>query len=50
MRPVMEGLCKYESLKDGTLDLADFARMNDWLDLKAENEDRIRQWEKDNEC
>lgn len=50
MRPVMEGLCKYESLKDGTLDLADLARMNDWLDLKAENEDRIRQWEKDNEC
>lgn len=33
----MEGLCKYESLKDGTLDLADIALMNDALVVKAEN-------------
>ncbi|WP_437177380.1 DUF6889 family protein, partial [Achromobacter ruhlandii] len=25
LAPVLEGLCKYESLKDGTLDLADIA-------------------------
>jgi hypothetical protein len=43
MRPVLEGLCKYESLKDGTLDLADIARMNESLDVRAENEKRYRE-------
>ena len=42
MRPVLAGLCKYESLKDGTLDLADIAKMNDALDVKYENENRYR--------
>jgi hypothetical protein len=42
LRPVWEGLCKYESLKDGTLDLEDIARMNDVLDVKIENESRYR--------
>ena len=32
MRPVIKGMCKFESLKDGTLDLADIALMNDALD------------------
>lgn len=41
MRPVLEGLCKYESLKDCTLDLADVARMNDALDVRAENQRRF---------
>ncbi len=41
-RPVAEGLCKYESLKDGTLDLLDIAKMNDLLDVKYENEARYR--------
>ncbi|MFP0547886.1 DUF6889 family protein [Acinetobacter baumannii] len=31
-------MCKYESLKDGTLDLADIALMNDALDVVADNE------------
>jgi hypothetical protein len=31
-------MCRYESLKDGTLDLADVALMNDALDVNAENE------------
>jgi len=44
MRPVLRGLCKYESLKDGTLDLADFALMNDSLDVQAENNARIEDW------
>lgn len=42
MRPVIEGCCKYESLKDGSLDLEDIARMNSALDVKMENERRFR--------
>lgn len=41
MRPVLEGLCRYESLKDGSLDLGDVARMNEALDVRGENERRI---------
>lgn len=37
MRPVMEGLCKYESLVDCTLDLGDVARMNAAIDVRNEN-------------
>lgn len=33
-------MCRYESLKDGTLDLADIALMNDALAVKADNEAR----------
>lgn len=40
LRPVIKGMCRYESLKDGTLDLADVALMNDALDVQAENERR----------
>ncbi|WP_376712615.1 DUF6889 family protein, partial [Acinetobacter baumannii] len=32
----MRGLCRFESLKDGTLDLADIALMNDALDVQAD--------------
>lgn len=39
----MEDLCKYESLKDGTLDLADIALLNEALDVKFENERRFRE-------
>lgn len=42
MRPVLEGMCQYESLIDGKLDLVDVARMNDMLDVRAENQDRYR--------
>lgn len=42
MRPVVEGVCSYESLRNGTLDLEDVARMNAALDVKAENEKRYR--------
>lgn len=38
LRPVVRGLCRYESLKDGAVDLADIALMNDALDVVAENE------------
>lgn len=42
MRPIGEGMCKYESLFDGTLDLGDFARMNEYLDIKIENQLRYQ--------
>lgn len=42
MRPAVEGICRYESLKDGTLDLADVARMNEALDVRNENQNRYR--------
>jgi hypothetical protein len=35
-------MCKYESLIDGTLTLEDIARMNDYLDMRDENEARVR--------
>ena len=44
-------MCKYESLKDGTLDLADIALMNDALDVVADNEylvDEAREREREN--
>lgn len=41
MRPVLRGLCRYESLIDGTLDLFDIARMNEALDCHDENERRL---------
>ncbi len=40
LRPVVRGMCRYESLKDGTLDLADLAIMNDALNVLDENERR----------
>lgn len=42
MRPVLRGLCKYESLLDRSLSLADIALMNDALDVQDENEYRAR--------
>lgn len=40
MRPVRIGMCKYESLLDGTLDMADLALMNEYLDIEHENQAR----------
>jgi hypothetical protein len=40
LRPVLAGLCNYESLKNGALDLADIALMNDAMDVIQENEAR----------
>jgi len=42
LRPVLEGMCKYESLKDCTIDLEDITRMNAAIDVKYENERRYR--------
>jgi hypothetical protein len=43
MRPVLRGLCVYESLINGTVDLFDIARMNEALDVTDENERRINE-------
>lgn len=37
MRPVLRGMCRYESLKDGTLDLNDVAELNEAIDVADEN-------------
>lgn len=44
MRPATERMCLYESIKDGTLDLVDIAIMNEALEVKAENQSRIKDW------
>lgn len=38
LEPVRRGYCRYESLVDGTLDLADIAKMNDHIAMTADNE------------
>jgi hypothetical protein len=38
LRPVVRRMCLYESLKNGTIDLADIAIMNEALDVNAENQ------------
>lgn len=43
MRPVLAGLCSYESYKNCTFDLNDIAEMNEALDIKAENEHRAHE-------
>ncbi|WP_418883723.1 DUF6889 family protein [Allorhizobium ampelinum] len=43
---MLEGLCKFESLKDGSLDLIDIADMNDALDVRAENTRRAHEAER----
>jgi Family of unknown function (DUF6889) len=47
MRPALEGICRYESLVDGTLDLGDVARMNEALDVRNENQARVEEAMKD---
>lgn len=43
LRPVDRGMCSYESIIDGTLSLEDVALMNDYLDVKDENERRFNE-------
>lgn len=42
LRPVVKNMCRYESLKDGSIDLADIALMNDALDVQAENTIKVQ--------
>jgi hypothetical protein len=41
---VLHQLCRYESLIDGTLDLADVATLNELLDVQAENTRRAHEY------
>lgn len=43
LRPVLRGMCQYQSLKDGTLSLYDVCLMNEMLDIDAENQARVQQ-------
>lgn len=47
MRPVLEGMLRYESLKDGSVDLEDVARCNAALDVKYTNEEKYRKANED---
>lgn len=42
MRPVLRGMCKFESLLDGTLDLNAIADLNEAIDVEEENTRRVR--------
>lgn len=42
MAPALAGVCRYESLIDGTLGLEDVALMNDAMAVQAENEAEAR--------
>lgn len=42
LRPVIKGLCRFESLKSGEIDLADIALMNDALDVMEDNQSLAR--------
>ena len=42
LRPVLRGLCKYESLIDGSLDLLDIVKLNEAIDVESENQRRIQ--------
>jgi hypothetical protein len=41
-RPMMRGLCRYESLLDGSIGMVDLAVMNDLVDVQDENDARAR--------
>lgn len=42
MRPILRGMCRYESLTSGQLNILDFVKMNEALDVEAENQMRLR--------
>ncbi|MDE1867852.1 MAG: hypothetical protein KGI08_09120 [Thaumarchaeota archaeon] len=42
LRPVTAGMCHYESLKNGTIDLLDVTKMNEALDVQSANQNIAR--------
>lgn len=48
LRPVIKGMCQYESLKNGAVDLFDIALMNDALDVVEANRRKAEQLQKGN--
>ncbi|QLF80273.1 hypothetical protein P9A27_gp62 [Hafnia phage yong1] len=49
LRPVDVGMCTMAEIKAGHIDLYDIALMNDYIDMKADNNVRIERWRQDNE-
>jgi hypothetical protein len=47
-RPVRAGMCKAESIVDGTLDLEMIATLNEVLDIEQENQLRLEEWRERN--
>lgn len=43
MRPCLEGMCLYESMLSGKISLHDIARMNEALDVRAENRQKAHE-------
>lgn len=43
MRPVLRGLCRYESILDGSLSIVDIADLNDAIDVMDENATRAQE-------
>jgi len=44
LRPVAKGMCRLESLLDGTLDLEHIMLANDYLDIIDENDRRLHRY------
>lgn len=44
IRPVREGMCRFESLKDGTLSIDDIWLMNQYLDNESHNRAEVRKF------
>jgi len=44
LRPAEAFRIAWSDLKSGAVDLCDIALMNDWLDLKADNQARLERW------
>ena len=42
LAPALSGLCRYESLLDGTLGLEDVALMNDAMAVRNDNQEEAR--------
>ena len=40
-RPILRGMCKAESLQDGTLDLLGITKLNECIDVERRNSDLL---------
>lgn len=49
MKPVLRGMCSFESLKNGSIDLADITLMNDAIDVEEDNKYLVAEWRASNE-
>lgn len=47
LRPVLEGMCSYESLINGSIDLVDVDIMNEAIDVHIENKRRMHRANED---